>query len=300
MGSFQIDVIEDPSEEMFRDNYLNKSKPVVLRGLAGKLKQFQWNFDYLTKKVGHREVSVYDWGEEGPTINDNFVITQMELGKALELCQQVNHTQNQRYSICQLSLDFLPELNEEYTEPGYLQSSDKLDSLPWLLSEDRRRALFISFFRGMHWHNGRHAIAQQITGSKKFFLYDPKDTRYLYPKRFRDAPMSWFDETEAVFCSNIPFEAGIENVNHDEFPLFKKATPYEVELKAGDTLFIPSHWWHYTHASEPCVLITEFWDASLRDWGFPIAYRSYLMKPYRKFLYRRLLKFKTFSRKKPA
>ncbi|KIO77845.1 hypothetical protein TH53_06820 [Pedobacter lusitanus] len=297
MEPMTIDRIHRPTEEEFRTKYLNLGKPVLITGVNEDLPQFKWNFDFLSKELGTSKINVYDWGETGPTIQDDFLIKKMELAKALALCCEVDKTENQRFSICQLALDFLPELYDSYMTPEFLKNSDKLDNLSWFFKERRRIAMFISFFRGMHWHNGRHAIAQQVTGSKRFVLYDPKDTPYLYPKTFLESPLSWFDERESVFCSQMPFEDGIENIDHDKFPMFKKAVPYEIELKAGEILFIPSHWWHYTHACEPCVLITEFWDASLKDWGFPIAYRSLFMKPYRKFLYSKVVKLKKFNRK---
>ncbi|MFB6453973.1 cupin-like domain-containing protein [Chitinophaga sp. Hz27] len=292
-----IDRIHRPTQEEFRKKYLDLGKPVLITGVNEELEQFKWNFDYLSGNLGEKKINVYDWGGNGPTIEDEFLIKKMELAKALSLCRSVDKTENQRFSICQLALDFLPELYNIYQTPDFLKDSDRLDHLPWLWRERRRIAMFISFFRGMHWHNGRHAIAQQITGSKRFILYDPKDTKYLYPKTFMEEPLSWFDERESVFCSQMPFEQGIENIDLSKFPRFKNATPYEIELKAGEILFIPSHWWHYTHACEPCVLITEFWDASLKDWGYPIAYRSLFMKPYRKFLFNKVVKLKKFSRK---
>jgi hypothetical protein len=294
--SRSIERIDNPGEEYFRENYLKKCKPVVIKSNQNNPTQFKWTFDYLKNMVGDTLVNVYDWGEAGPTIDDDFVIKEMELRTALDLCLESYSAQSQRYAICQLPVEYLGNLHDEYEIPQFLKNSNTLDHLPSILSEQRRIAMFISFFRGMHFHNGRHAIAQQVTGSKKFFLYDPKDSRYLYPKKFWNSPISWFDQTEAVFCSDVPFEKGLENIDLKKYPKLKKSVPYEVELQAGDTLFIPSHWWHYTNANEPCVLITDFWDASISEWGWPIASRSLLMKPYRKYLYHKLMDRKRFTR----
>lgn len=292
-----IDRIVNPSEELFRSEYLEKGRPVVIVQNAPRLAQHDWTFEYLTRTVGDCVIPVYDWGSAGPTVNDHFKIVEMPLARALEHCCSVSSTETQRYSVCQLSLDrHLKRLAAEYQVPETLRCAGELDGLPGIFSESERRALFVSFFRGMHWHNAREVLAQLVNGSKRFVLYSPSDSRYLYPRRLLRSGLAWFDEDEAVFCSEIPFESGIENIEHERFPLFKRATPYEVELRAGESLFIPSHWWHLTHASEPCVLVAHFWDAPLSRWGFPMGWRSMLMKPYRKYLYQNVLRWKhTYS-----
>jgi hypothetical protein len=297
MNKIEIQVLNNPTENDFRKKYLEKGIPVVIEGNADYLKQFKWDFSYLSANMGDHKVNVYDWGDSGPTIDDNFIIKRMPLKAALKRCKEVKSTKTQQFAICQFPIEYLPSLKSDYGRAQYLTRSDELDQLPGLFAEQRRIAIFVSFFRGMHWHNGRHAIAQLVEGKKKFILYSPEDTKYLYPKKFISSPKSWFDETEAVFCSEIPFEQGIENVDHERFNKFKKATPYEVILEPGQTLFIPTHWWHYTYAYEPTVLITEFWDANLKHWGFPNGYRSFIMKPYRKYLFNKAIKFKQFTRR---
>jgi len=292
MKSVKIERIEDPTEELFRANYLEKSRPVVIVN-SSKLNQQKWSFEHLIRVAGQCEVPVYDWGEQGPTVNDEFQIAPMKLADAIEEARKAYSTRTQRYSVCQLSINrYLPALAKEYQSPPILANIDKLDRLPGLFSETERRALFISFFRGIHWHNGREVIAQLTDGQKKFVLYHPRDSRFLYPRKLHKSGVAWFDENEAVFCSEIPFEDGIDAIDRQRFPLFDRATPYEVTLEAGESLYIPSHWWHFTKAVVPCIVIAHFWDAPLRRWGYPIGWRSLIMKPYRKFLYDDVLKWK--------
>jgi Cupin-like domain len=288
--------IENPSEEFFRQNYVEKGLPVVIANAKPRSAQWDWNFSNLGRLAGDCLIPVYDWGGEGPTVQDNFLIKQMKLREAIKQATSVTKTSEQRFAVCQLPIEALPPLAEAYQVPPFLKNATKIDRLPMPFRESPRCALFISFFRGIHFHNGREAVAQLLTGSKKFTLYHPKDSRYLYPRKLIGSGLSWFDETEAVFCSEIPFEQGVEAIDRKKFPLFERATPFEVELKAGESLYIPSHWWHFTHAHEPSAVIVEFWDAPLRRWGYPIAWRSLIMKPYRKYLYWQLLKLKTFSR----
>jgi hypothetical protein len=297
-NSIPIERIEDPTEEFFRKNYLEKGRPVVIVQKKSPPPQLKWDFDYLARVAGDSPVPVYDWGDKGPTVNDDFEITQMKLAEALVHAKKVHSPETQRYSVCQLSISrFLPSLSGEYKTPDFIANAESLDQLPEPFSETSRRALFVSFFRGIHWHNGREVVAQLAHGQKKFILYHPNDSRFLYPRKLQDSGMAWFDENEAVFCSEIPFENGLDKIDLKKFPLYEHASPYEVDLKAGESLFIPSHWWHFTVAHEPCIVIAHFWDSPLRRWGMPIGWRSLIMKPYRKYLYQHVLKAKkTFSK----
>lgn len=291
-----VDRIESPTEDEFRRRYVERSRPVVITDPARRLPQMAWDFDYLTRTIGDSVIPVYDWGERGPTIDDEFVITYMKAAEAIRHARAVTHPAGQRFSVCQLPIEQIGDLQDRYQTPPWLEHVDDLDRLPAMFREPRRRALFISFFRGIHWHNGRDAVAQLLSGRKRFVLFAPGDSPYLYPRRLREAGLGWFDETEAVFCSEIPFEQGMDRIDRARFPLLDRATPLYVDLEAGESLYIPSHWWHFTTAVEPCVVVVEFWDAPLGRWGYPIAWRSLMMKPYRKYLYRHLLRLKKFSR----
>lgn len=292
-----VDRLEAPTQEQFVRDYVEPMRPVVIGAADVPLAQRTWTFDELARTVGDVEVPVYDWGPEGPTVEDRFSITRMPLAEAIEHARGVTSTDKQRYSVCQLAIESVGDLAARYDNPPWLRDPDALGRLPLPFRERSRRALFLSFHRGIHWHNGREALAQLVEGRKRFVLFHPRDTPYLYPRRLADDPLAWFDETEAVFCSEIPFENGLEAVDLDRFPMFERATPIVVDLAAGESLYIPSHWWHFTTAIEPCVVVVEFWDAPLARWGYPIARRSLVMKPYRKYLYRHMLRLKRFSRR---
>jgi cupin-like protein len=296
-ASATIDRLVDPHPDFFRKNYLEQGRPAIIALSSDQRPaQFSWTFDRITELVGDLEVPVYDWGEKGPTVDDDFRIVSMPMGEALRFANAIRSTTEQRFAICQLPLESCPALAAEYKCPPFLEQAIRpSDQPPAPFREKHRDALFVSFFRGIHWHNGRDALAQIGEGGKRFVLFSPDDTPHLYPKRFLSSPIAWFDETEAVFCSEIPFEKGLD-VDLVRFPRFSKARPLIADVRAGEALFIPSHWWHFTQAATPSIVTVRFWDAPLRRWRFPLAWRSVLMKPYRKYLFRRLRKLGMFSR----
>lgn len=295
-----VDIIHDISPEVFKREYVEKCRPCCIRlSETKKPPQFGWSFNHLTKIAGDYNIPVYDWGDKGPNTDDEFNIVKRKLGEALAAVNNTNQQDEQHIAISQLPIESCPPIAKEHRDPYFLSEAicTKNKFLPWLFTESRRDAIFVTTFRGIHWHNGRDALAQICEGEKRFFFFSPDQTRFLYPKRFLSSPLAWFDETEAVFCSEIPFENGLD-VDLERFPHFAKATPMIIDVKAGDALYIPSHWWHFTVARSPSIVSVTFWDAPISRWQFPLALRSLLMKPYRKYLFRRLRRLSLFSRSK--
>lgn len=78
---------------------------------------------------------------------------------------------------------------------------------------------------------GTHTFIYQLQGIKRFLLFSPDQTRWLYACRG-----SQFHISEI---------ADADRVSVDDFPLFANARPVVAELGPGDTLFIPCGWWHF-------------------------------------------------------
>lgn len=77
---------------------------------------------------------------------------------------------------------------------------------------------------------GAHTFIHQIIGHKKFILFAPEDGRYLYPAEGKSFSVSRIKD--------------LENTNAPEFPLYRNAIRYEDQAGPGETLFMPSGWWH--------------------------------------------------------
>lgn len=85
----------------------------------------------------------------------------------------------------------------------------------------------------------------QIYGRKRFLLYPPSMTEYLYkyPDNCRMPHLSYLD---------------LKNLDLSRFPRAGKAFPWRIVLEAGDLLSIPARWWHFV-TSETISISVNRW-----------------------------------------
>ena len=93
-------------------------------------------------------------------------------------------------------------------------------------------------YDGLH----THAFLMQLYGDKEYIAFSPEQTGFLYaPKDGR---------------AN---ESRISDLRHPDlaaFPLFAQAQGVRFQLHPGETLFIPSGWWHTARILSPSVTVS--------------------------------------------
>lgn len=77
---------------------------------------------------------------------------------------------------------------------------------------------------------GVHAFITQHYGDKEIVIYPPDQEPFLYRK-------------EGTRFSDI---VDVDHPDLEKYPLFAKATATRVVVKAGESAFMPSGWWHTT------------------------------------------------------
>ncbi|KAJ6665450.1 hypothetical protein lerEdw1_003291 [Lerista edwardsae] len=90
-------------------------------------------------------------------------------------------------------------------------------------------------------------LVLQVQGRKRWHLYWPEDSKFLYPTRIPYEESSVFSRVNVV------------NPNLERFPLFKKAQAHVVTLLPGQVLFVPRHWWHYVESIDPITVSINSW-----------------------------------------
>jgi hypothetical protein len=93
----------------------------------------------------------------------------------------------------------------------------------------------------MHYDSDNaHAMITEIYGDKEFILFAPEDTKYVYP------------------FANSMHTSEIENPDRadlEKYPLFAKATLYRGTVHPGDSILVPSAWWHAARALNPSISV---------------------------------------------
>ncbi|XP_052014481.1 HSPB1-associated protein 1 [Apodemus sylvaticus] len=87
----------------------------------------------------------------------------------------------------------------------------------------------------------------QVQGRKRWHLFPPEDTPFLYPTRIPYEESSVFSKINVV------------NPDLKRFPQFQKARRHMVTLNPGQVLFVPRHWWHYVESLDPVTVSINSW-----------------------------------------
>lgn len=87
----------------------------------------------------------------------------------------------------------------------------------------------------------------QVQGRKRWHLFPPEDTPFLYPTRIPYEESSVFSKINVV------------NPDLKRFPQFQKARRHMVTLSPGQVLFVPRHWWHYVESIDRVTVSINSW-----------------------------------------
>ena len=229
---------EDLSAKQFYFKYVANSLPVVIRNATDAWPaRTKWlDNEYLRKTVGENELTVE------VSQDDNFVFygqtyasEEMKLGDFLNVFDKQDRTKN--YYIAQQDVEKdLPQLKADIKRPDFTALLDYDETLFWMGSGGQRTPI--------HYDDAENLLTL-IDGTKKIRLYDPSQSNFLYPIE-RDAN------------GGLTLEVNITDPDLDKYPLFSKAVGIDVELHAGDMLYMPAYWWHEVVSVNRNVAV-NFW-----------------------------------------
>ena len=235
-----VDKVANLSYKEFASRYLNPLQPVVITDAIQDWKALStWTPEFFKNNYGSKEVTVDTQRYKLRNFIDLVLASTEE-----KPCSYLKDT-----DIPGLFTELLADI-----EPTLLYSQYN-----WLLSPmlyipaadpvKQRNAFLELLIAGQgtkfpilhfdYWH--LHAFIMQVYGEKEFTLFSPVQTEYLYP---------------VDMSSNRSLIPDIHQPELEQFPLFVKATPIKVIVKPGETIFVPSGWWHTTRMLTPSIAVT--------------------------------------------
>lgn len=215
----EIDVVEGISRKQFEDNYYYPQKPVVIKGLVNNFPAHKkWSFDFFSKEMGGLEVGIFDASLERP---DRAYKTPDYTLPFREYLKEIQQGPTKKRLFLFNPFKHNPSLLSDFEFPKLCGGFIK--SFPFM------------FFGGDGSITRAHQdvdmsciFLTQFEGKKKVLLIDPKYSELLYRLPF-----------------NVHTPADLKNPDFEKFPGLKYVKGIETTLSFGDTLFIPSGWWHH-------------------------------------------------------
>jgi hypothetical protein len=221
------------SRESFWEEHLKPLKPVVFTDFMDSWPaKEKWTIDFFKKEYGHLVVPVYSANSSNPgkkyMVADRYIFFKEYL-EILE--KEPTDLRMFLYNIFRHA----PELCNDYRKPTIMDGF--IDSFPYLFFGGKNSSVALHYDIDLS-----HVFLSQFHGRKRVVLFEPQQSRNIYQHPFTVA--SYID---------------VNNPDYDQFPALKNVNGYECILNPGETLFMPSGYWHFIE---------------YLDWGFSISLRS--------------------------
>ncbi|BEV05216.1 MULTISPECIES: cupin-like domain-containing protein [Chryseobacterium] len=235
-----IDIVDDITQEEFIEKYLKPRKPVVIKNMARKWPAYQkWTMEYMKEVVGDVEVPLYDSSKADPAAPINASAAKMKFGDYIDLIQK--EPTDLRIFLFD-PIKFAPKLLEDYISPKELMGGF-LDKYPNMFFGGKGSVTFLHFDIDM-----AHIFHTHFNGRKHILLFDYKWKERLYQIPYATYALEDYD---------------IENPDFTKFPALDGVEGIECYLEHGDTLFMPTGWWHWMKYLDGSFSISlRAWDKS--------------------------------------
>ena len=209
----------DLDRSTFQRRYMQTERPVILENLAAEWPALRkWTIEYLAQQRGRREVKIYDSSFGAPGSNYMNAVRSVPFGEYLKLVLGGRH--DARMFLYNIAKE-IPQLAADVRMP---------------LIADRFSRRFLFLFAGcagsttpIHYDiDMAHVFHTPLVGTRRITLIPPGDSHNLYRHPF--TVRSYIDVDAPDFA---------------KYPRLRMVRGYQARLLPGETLFIPSQFWHY-------------------------------------------------------
>lgn len=236
-----IDTVDTISPEDFREKYLKPRRPLVIKGLTKSWPaREKWTPEYLKEVVGNKVVPLYDNSKADPSKPINSSAKEMPFNEYIDLI---------RSTPTELRIFFFnifkqaPQLLDDVVLPKDLMGGF-LESMPAMFFGGSNSVTFLHYDIDLP-----HIFHTHFGGRKHVILFENKWKRRLYCIPNATYALEDYD---------------VQNPDVKKFPALDGVEGIEVFLEHGDTLFMPTGYWHWMkYIDGSYSLSLRAWDASI-------------------------------------
>ena len=215
----EVDRQSGITRESFADSYLAERKPVVFTDLIDHWPaKDKWTIDYFRDEYGHLEVPVFS-----PKVSEggkNYMGPEKKI-PFREYLDTISEGPTELRMFLFNIFRHAPELCNDIKELEIMDGF--INNYPFMFFGGQGSYVALHYDIDLS-----HVFLNQIHGRKRVVLFPPEQSKYLYHHPFTVA--SYVD---------------VNSPDYKKYPALKHVKGYETIIYPGETLFMPSGFWHY-------------------------------------------------------
>ncbi len=233
--SLQIDKVEHIGTKCFLKEYLAPQRPLVIKGLAqGTQAGKKWSINYFRQTMGHHTVELIDNRNSDRACSANTGSDlSMRFADYLDIISKHEHTDLRIFLFNMFKLN--PGLKDEFPCPRIFKGI--LDDVGHMFFGGKNTTVRMHYDIDM-----ANVLHTQFAGRKRVILFGLENNDILYR-----LPLN----TYSLVDPGKP--------DYKKYPALLLAKGYDFILEPGESLFMPSGYWHYM---------------TYLEGGFAISYRK--------------------------
>jgi hypothetical protein len=203
----------------FAAEHLKPMKPVIFTDLMNPWPaKSKWTVDYFKKEYGHLRVPIFSANYSKP--GKTYMVPDREMDFRDYLTEMEKGPSDLRMFLFNI-FRHAPELCDDFATPTIMEGFIK--SFPFMFFGGQGSKVALHYDIDMS-----HVFLNQIFGRKRVVLFAPEQSKNIYRHPYTVA--SYID---------------VNKPDYEKFPALKNAEGFECILMPGETLFMPSGYWHY-------------------------------------------------------
>lgn len=201
----------------------------------------RWTLPYLKKLAGKQDILLKN-------VTQN-IKHKANFQSALEMIEQTKHHKHDRLAIQMARIYSNKFISRGQANLAILQQDICLPTFihHWRILEINFWACSDLTFTDLH-YDPLDNLLTVLQGEKQFILFPPSETNNLYYK-----PNSVANRSMAHSIIDV------RHIDNEIHPNVHKAKYYTCTVKAGETLFIPSGYWHSVQSYHLTLAVNAWW-----------------------------------------